>query len=146
MRTCSKTGFTTDRSSWLQSKRWQTADPWSIRRSSKRLSRLTLGKKDSPLSALTARELEVLAAIAEGQSNGTIAASLVVTTRAVEKHVNSIFLKLGLGAVPAGSKRVKAALLFLAQQPGSSALATLGVCTRPDPGVRITVEAVPAPL
>lgn len=73
-------------------------------------------QKDSSLSSLTPRELEVLAAIAEGKSNGAIAESLVVTTRAVEKHVNSIFLKLGLGTVPAGSKRVKAALLFLAQQ------------------------------
>jgi DNA-binding NarL/FixJ family response regulator len=72
----------------------------------------------SPLGELTPRELEVLAAIAEGKSNAAISASLVLTKRAVEKHINAIFLKLNLShAQDAGdvSPRVKAALLFLAE-------------------------------
>jgi DNA-binding NarL/FixJ family response regulator len=72
----------------------------------------------SPLSQLTRRELEVLAAIAEGKSNAAISDSLVLTKRAVEKHINAIFLKLNLShANDAGdvSPRVKAALLFLAE-------------------------------
>ena len=50
----------------------------------------------SPLLQLTERELEVLAEIASGKSNNAIAESLVLTKRAVEKHINSIFMKLGL--------------------------------------------------
>jgi DNA-binding NarL/FixJ family response regulator len=69
----------------------------------------------SPLLELTAREREVLAEIASGKSNSAIAESLVLTKRAVEKHINSIFLKLGLAAAEDVSKRVKATLLFLAQ-------------------------------
>ena len=69
----------------------------------------------SPLSELTPRELEVLAEIAEGKSNTAIAESLVLTKRAVEKHINSIFMKLGLAAVDDVSKRVKATLVFLAE-------------------------------
>ena len=68
----------------------------------------------SPLSELTPREREVLAEIAEGKSNTAIAESLVLTKRAVEKHINSIFMKLGLAAADDVSKRVKATLLFLA--------------------------------
>lgn len=68
----------------------------------------------SPLADLTVREREVLAAIAEGKSNAAIAESLVLTKRAVEKHINSIFLKLDLSDVEDVSKRVKAALLYLA--------------------------------
>jgi DNA-binding NarL/FixJ family response regulator len=72
----------------------------------------------SPLTELTPRELEVLAAIAEGKSNSAISDALVLTKRAVEKHINSIFLKLNLSHSPAAedvSPRVKAALLFLAE-------------------------------
>jgi DNA-binding NarL/FixJ family response regulator len=69
----------------------------------------------SPLSELTAREREVLAEIAQGKSNAAIAESLVLTKRAVEKHINSIFLKLNLSDIEDVSKRVKAALLFLAE-------------------------------
>ena len=72
----------------------------------------------SPLAQLTPRELEVLAAIAEGKSNAAIADALVLTKRAVEKHVYAIFLKLNLSHAPdAGdvSPRVKAALLFLSE-------------------------------
>jgi DNA-binding NarL/FixJ family response regulator len=68
----------------------------------------------SPLSELTPREREVLAELAEGKSNAAIAESLVLTKRAVEKHVNSIFMKLGLAASEDVSKRVKATLMFLA--------------------------------
>jgi|SRR5215211_577865 len=67
----------------------------------------------SPLRDLTPREREVLAQIAEGKSNAAIAEALVLTKRAVEKHINSIFMKLGLGDAEDVSKRVKATLLFL---------------------------------
>ena len=69
-----------------------------------------------PLSELTPREHEVLAELAQGKSNAAIAESLVLTKRAVEKHINSIFLKLGLSDAQDVSKRVKAALLFLAAE------------------------------
>jgi DNA-binding NarL/FixJ family response regulator len=69
----------------------------------------------SPLAELTPRERELLAQIAQGKSNAAIAESLVITKRAVEKHVNSIFLKLGLTqSEGVSSRRVKAALMFLA--------------------------------
>ena len=67
-------------------------------------------------TSLTPRELDVLAEIAQGKSNAAIAESLVLTKRAVEKHINSIFLKLGLAFADDVSKRVKAALLFLADR------------------------------
>jgi DNA-binding NarL/FixJ family response regulator len=71
----------------------------------------------SPISDLTPRERELLAQIAQGKSNAAIAASLVITKRAVEKHVNSIFLKLGLAQSEGmSSRRVKAALMFLADE------------------------------
>jgi DNA-binding NarL/FixJ family response regulator len=69
----------------------------------------------SPLADLTPRERDVLAEMAEGKSNGAIAESLVLSKRAVEKHINSIFTKLGLAASEDVSKRVKATLLFLAE-------------------------------
>jgi DNA-binding NarL/FixJ family response regulator len=72
----------------------------------------------SPLAELTPRELEVLAAIAEGKSNSAISDTLVLTKRAVEKHINAIFLKLNLSHSQSAedlSPRVKAALVFLAQ-------------------------------
>jgi DNA-binding NarL/FixJ family response regulator len=75
----------------------------------------------SPLADLTAREREVLSQIAQGMSNAAIAGSLVLTKRAVEKHINSIFIKLNLSGAEDVSKRVKATLLFLAdadQAPG----------------------------
>ena len=73
----------------------------------------------SPLAELTGREREVLAEIAEGKSNAAIAESLVLSKRAVEKHINSIFLKLNLSDVEDVSKRVKAALMFLADEDAS---------------------------
>lgn len=69
----------------------------------------------SPLAQLTTREREILAGIAEGKSNAAIADSLVLTKRAVEKHVNSIFAKLDLPGPQDVSRRVAAALLFLAE-------------------------------
>jgi DNA-binding NarL/FixJ family response regulator len=74
-----------------------------------------LQRESSPLASLTPRERDVLAEIAQGKSNSAIAESLVLTKRAVEKHINSIFLKLGLAFADDVSKRVKAALLFLAE-------------------------------
>jgi DNA-binding NarL/FixJ family response regulator len=67
----------------------------------------------SPLTELTPRENEVLAEIAQGKSNTAIAESLVLTKRAVEKHINSIFMKLGLSDEEDIAKRVKATLIFL---------------------------------
>jgi DNA-binding NarL/FixJ family response regulator len=75
----------------------------------------------SPLADLTAREREVLAQIAQGMSNAAIAGALVLTKRAVEKHINSIFLKLNLSGAEDVSKRVKATLLFLAEVDQRSA-------------------------
>jgi DNA-binding NarL/FixJ family response regulator len=75
----------------------------------------------SPLAELTPRELEVLAAIAEGKSNAAISDALVLTKRAVEKHINAIFLKLNLSHSQSAedvSPRVKAALVFLAESDG----------------------------
>lgn len=71
-------------------------------------------RRDSPLDRLTPRELEILGLIAEGRSNAAIAEKLVVTKRAVERHINSIFLKLNLRESDDISRRVKAALLYLA--------------------------------
>jgi len=68
---------------------------------------------DSPLRHLTPRELEVLAEIASGKNNAAIAETLVLSGRAVEKHINSIFSKLGLSEEPALHRRVAAVLLFL---------------------------------
>jgi DNA-binding NarL/FixJ family response regulator len=76
----------------------------------------------SPLAELTPRELEVLAAIAEGKSNSAISETLVLTKRAVEKHINAIFLKLNLSHSQLArdvSPRVKAALMFLGQADGT---------------------------
>jgi DNA-binding NarL/FixJ family response regulator len=70
----------------------------------------------SPLAELTARERDVLAAMAQGKTNAGIAEALVLTPRAVEKHINAIFSKLPLGQHPAADRRVTAVLLFLAEQ------------------------------
>jgi DNA-binding NarL/FixJ family response regulator len=67
----------------------------------------------SPLDELTPRELEVLAAMAEGRNNAAIAGSLFLAERSVEKVIHSIFLKLGLGWETAVHKRVKAVLVYL---------------------------------
>ena len=72
----------------------------------------------SPLGELTPRELEILSFIARGHSNQAIADELVLTKRAVEKHINAIFLKLGLTDALDVSRRVKAALIFLTESDG----------------------------
>jgi DNA-binding NarL/FixJ family response regulator len=70
-------------------------------------------REDDPLEELTPREREVLGLMAEGRSNAAIAEQLVVTERAVEKHVTSIFGKLGLTASGEDHRRVLAVLRFL---------------------------------
>ncbi|HEX3630733.1 MAG TPA: response regulator transcription factor [Candidatus Dormibacteraeota bacterium] len=72
-------------------------------------------KTDSPLQELTPREKEVLAAMAEGKNNAAIASGLFLTERAVEKHINSIFSKLGLQEEKDTHRRVRAALLYLSE-------------------------------
>jgi DNA-binding NarL/FixJ family response regulator len=69
----------------------------------------------SALADLSPRERQVLAEIAQGKSNTAIAESLVLSKGAVEKHINAIFLKLGLAFADDVSKRVKATLLFLSE-------------------------------
>ena len=75
-------------------------------------------RADSRFDTLTPREQEILALVAEGWSNAAIAERIVITKRAVERHINSIFSKLGLGESESISRRVKAALLYLAGQTG----------------------------
>ena len=71
------------------------------------------GPAHGPLADLTARERDVLSEIAQGKSNAAISESLFLTKRAVEKHINAIFMKLGLSDAEDVSKRVKATLMFL---------------------------------
>lgn len=70
----------------------------------------------SPLAELTPREREVLAEVAQGRNNAAIAAGLHLTERAVEKHINSIFSKLGLTEEQSVHRRVKAAIMYLAEK------------------------------
>ena len=72
----------------------------------------------SPLGRLTPREREILGEIAQGKSNGAIAATLMLSERAVEKHINSILSKLQLSEEPDVNRRVKAVLVYLAQAGG----------------------------
>jgi DNA-binding NarL/FixJ family response regulator len=71
------------------------------------------GPRDTPLRTLTPRELEVLGEMAQGKSNAAIAAGLFLTERAIEKHTNSIFSKLGLTEERDLNRRVKAVLVYL---------------------------------
>jgi len=77
-------------------------------------------QEDSRLDGLTPSELEILRMIAEGRSNAAIAESRVITKRAVERHINSIFMKLDLREAEDVSRRVKAALMYLAGETASS--------------------------
>jgi DNA-binding NarL/FixJ family response regulator len=74
-------------------------------------------RHEGPLDQLTPRERDVLVQLAQGKSNKGIAETLVVTTAAVEKHVTSIFQKLGLQAGPTEHRRVHAALTYLRNEP-----------------------------
>jgi DNA-binding NarL/FixJ family response regulator len=76
--------------------------------------------KASPLASLTKRELEVLDQVAQGKSNAAVGQALFLTERAVEKHINALFAKLGLGSTPDINRRVKAVLMHLSER-GSSA-------------------------
>jgi DNA-binding NarL/FixJ family response regulator len=77
----------------------------------------------SPLHELTPRERDVLREMAEGKNNASIAASLFLTERSVEKVIHSIFQKLGLGWEASVHKRVKAVILYLADpETGTEAL------------------------
>jgi DNA-binding NarL/FixJ family response regulator len=77
------------------------------------VSQLLARGRRRPLDALTPREQDVLKLMAEGRSNGAIAANLVVTEGAVEKHVSSIFTKLGLTPTEGDHRRVLAVLSYL---------------------------------
>lgn len=70
----------------------------------------------SPIERLTDRELEVMAEIAKGKSNSAIADTLFLSERAIEKHINSIFTKLDLLPEKETNRRVRAVLLFLAEE------------------------------
>jgi len=78
--------------------------------------------RNSQLAQLTPRELQVLAGVAAGKSNAAVAGSLFLTKRAVEKNINSIFAKLGLSDDYSVSRRVQAALLFLAESDVESGI------------------------
>ncbi|MEJ7585400.1 MAG: response regulator transcription factor, partial [Acidimicrobiales bacterium] len=81
----------------------------------------TAVKPKSDLDRLTPREHQILHEMATGKSNAAIAEALVLSERAVEKHTNSIFSKLGLSEERNVNRRVKAVLLFLAGQEADSA-------------------------
>jgi DNA-binding NarL/FixJ family response regulator len=73
-------------------------------------------RRDSPLRFLSPRERQVLAEIAQGKNNAAVADALVLSQRAVEKHINSLFAKLGLGDERDVHRRVMAVLLYLADE------------------------------
>jgi DNA-binding NarL/FixJ family response regulator len=74
------------------------------------------GRPSSPLASLTPRELEVLDQVAQGKSNAAVAAALFLSERAVEKHINALFAKLGLAVTPDVNRRVAAVLLHLSER------------------------------
>jgi DNA-binding NarL/FixJ family response regulator len=76
--------------------------------------------RSSPLATLTERERDVLGHIAQGKSNAAVGAALFLTERAVEKHINALFAKLGLGPEPDINRRVMAVLLYLSAQAGGA--------------------------
>ena len=75
-------------------------------------------RQSSALERLTTREREVLEQMAQGRNNAGIAAALFLSERAVEKHINSLFSKLGLSEEVDVHRRVKAVLLYLSEQGG----------------------------
>ncbi len=74
--------------------------------------------RSSPLRQLTAREIETLSEMAQGKNNLAIASSMILSERAVEKHISSIFSKLNLTEERESHRRVKAVLVFLADRKG----------------------------
>jgi DNA-binding NarL/FixJ family response regulator len=78
-------------------------------------------KKASILESLSPRERDVLTQVAQGKNNAAIATALFLTERGVEKHINAIFSKLGLSEETEVHRRVKAALIFLAEAPTAGA-------------------------
>ena len=77
------------------------------------VAQLLVARRTDPLAALTPREREVLALMAEGRSNAAIAGQLVVSAGAVEKHVSNIFAKINLPDLGADNRRVLAVLAWL---------------------------------
>lgn len=77
------------------------------------VTELLTRRADDPLDALTPREREVLHLMAEGRDNATIATTLVISDRAVSKHIGNVFLKLGLPPTDSGHRRVLAVLAYL---------------------------------
>ena len=73
----------------------------------------SLGRRETRLSALTRRQIEVLSLMAKGYNNAAIARSLVLEEKSVENHINAIFGQLNLSRDDAGHPRVKAVLLYL---------------------------------
>jgi DNA-binding NarL/FixJ family response regulator len=84
------------------------------------VAQLLVRRGGDPLDALTQRERDVLALMAEGRSNAEISASLVITDSAVSKHINAIFAKLGLYPGDTGNRRVLAVLRYLGAGPPSA--------------------------
>jgi DNA-binding NarL/FixJ family response regulator len=80
----------------------------------------SLGRRDTRLSALTRRQLEVLSLMAKGYNNAAIARALVLEEKSVENHINAIFGQLNLSRDDAGHPRVKAVLLYLQETLGTS--------------------------
>ena len=109
--TCSRTASPT----WTRSRTPCAASPVAARALDPEVVALLLGRRrrEDPLEGLTAREREVLGLMAEGRSNAAIAEALVVTERAVEKHVTSIFSKLDLTPTVEDHRRVLAVLAYL---------------------------------
>ncbi|MGW4239418.1 response regulator transcription factor [Streptomyces sp. NPDC004749] len=77
------------------------------------VTELLTRRRDDPVESLTPREREVLHLMAEGQDNATIAKTLVVSDRAVSKHIGNVFAKLGLPPSDSGHRRVLAVLAYL---------------------------------
>ena len=80
----------------------------------------SLGRRETRLSALTKRQLEVLSLMAKGNNNAAIAKSLVLEEKSVENHINAIFGQLNLNRDNAAHPRVKAVLLYLQETLGSA--------------------------
>ena len=81
---------------------------------------LGASRRTGGLGVLTPRERDVLSLMAEGRSNGAIAGILVISERAVEKHISNIFSKLGLAPSDADHRRVLAVLRYLESAPKNS--------------------------